>query len=125
MMLKKVMVVDDSRTMRHAIAAALAGVEFTVLEAADGLEGLARIEENPDLAVVLCDVNMPRMNGLDMLSAVKRDPKNADLPIVMLTTEGQPAFIARAKAAGAKGWIVKPFKPEQLLAAVRKLAGAA
>ncbi len=68
---------------------------------------------------------MPRMNGLDMLSSVKRDAKNAELPIVMLTTEGQPAFIARAKAAGAKGWIVKPFKPELLLAAVRKLAGTA
>jgi two-component system chemotaxis response regulator CheY len=122
---RKVMVVDDSRTMRLAIAAALAGAGFELIEAADGLEGLERIEQNPDLAVVLCDVNMPRMNGLDMLSAVKRDAKNAELPIVMLTTEGQPAFIARAKAAGAKGWIVKPFKPELLLAAVRKLAGTA
>lgn len=122
---RKVMVVDDSRTMRLAITTALAGAGFEVIEAADGLEGLERIEQNPDSAVVLCDVNMPRMNGLDMLSSVKRDAKNAELPIVMLTTEGQPAFIARAKAAGAKGWIVKPFKPELLLAAVRKLAGTA
>jgi two-component system chemotaxis response regulator CheY len=124
-MAKKVMVVDDSRTVRLEVGIALTAAGYEVIEAADGVEGASKIEQHRDLAVVLCDVNMPRMNGLDMLSAVKKDPRNADLPVLMLTTEGQPAMIARAKAAGAKGWIVKPFKPELLLSAVRKLAGAA
>lgn len=74
--------------------------------------------------MVICDVNMPRMNGIEMLSFVKQEPKNANLLVLMLTTEGQPALIAQAKAAGAKGWLVKPFKPDLLLATVRKLAGA-
>jgi two-component system chemotaxis response regulator CheY len=75
--------------------------------------------------MVICDVNMPRMDGIQMLSQVREDPKNADLLVLMLTTEGQPGLIARAKAAGARGWIVKPFKPDLLLGAVRKLVGAA
>jgi two-component system chemotaxis response regulator CheY len=74
--------------------------------------------------MVICDVNMPRMNGIDMLSLLKKDPRHADLIVLMLTTEGQPGPIARAKQAGARGWIVKPFETHLLLAAVRKLAGA-
>lgn len=122
---KKVMVIDDSRTVRQQVGIVLTEAGYEVIEAADGLEGAERIALEKDLAMVLCDVNMPRMTGLEMLAAVKRDGKNAGLPVLMLTTEGQPALIARAKQAGAKGWIVKPFKPEMLLAAVRKLAGAA
>src|SRR4051794_13385047 len=72
-----------------------------------------------DIDLALCDVNMPRMNGLDMIAEVQRTgPK---IPILMLTTEGQPSLIKRAREAGAKGWIVKPFKPELLVAAVVKL----
>ena len=74
--------------------------------------------------MVICDVNMPRMNGIEMLSLLKRDGQNSDLLVVMLTTEGQPGLITKAKQAGAKGWIVKPFKPDMLLATVRKLVGA-
>ena len=72
--------------------------------------------------MVLCDVNMPRMGGLEMLELVSAKGMLGALPIVMLTTEGQPALVQRAKAAGAKGWIVKPFKPELLVATIRKLA---
>ena len=121
-MLRKVMVVDDSRTVRQQVGIVLTSAGFEVVEAADGIEGCQRIAEQPDLAMVLCDINMPRMDGLQMLSAVKEGGKNADLPVVMLTTEGQPSLIARAKAAGAKGWLVKPFKPDMLLATVNKLA---
>jgi two-component system chemotaxis response regulator CheY len=69
--------------------------------------------------MIICDVNMPRMNGIEFVEKVG----GQKLPIVMLTTEGRPELIDRAKKAGAKGWMVKPFKPDQLLAVVRKLAG--
>jgi two-component system chemotaxis response regulator CheY len=124
-MAKKVMVVDDSRTVRQQVGAVLREAGYDVIEAADGLEGAEKIAGTPDVALVICDVNMPKMNGIEMLALVKQDPKNANLNVLMLTTEGQPALIQRAKAAGARGWIVKPFKPELLLATVKKLAGAA
>lgn len=119
--MKKVLIVDDSATVREQVRAALGMAEFDVVEANDGTEGAETINRLTDLAAVICDVNMPRMSGLEMLETVKKDPKNITLPIVMLTTEGQHELVQRAKAAGAKGWIVKPFKPELLLAAIRKL----
>jgi len=120
-MAKRVLVVDDSATVRQQVRAALGSGDFLLMEAGDGSEGAEIINQFADLAAVICDVNMPRMNGLDMLETVKKDPKHAALPVVMLTTDGQHELIQRAKAAGAKGWIVKPFKPELLLAAIRKL----
>ena len=76
--------------------------------AVDGIDGLETLRAVTDLALALCDLNMPRMNGLDMIAEVQRTgPK---IPILMLTTEGQPSLIRRAREAGAKGWIVKPFK---------------
>jgi two-component system chemotaxis response regulator CheY len=122
---KRVMVVDDSRTVRQMVGAVLAHAGYDVVEAVDGIDGADKVEQTPDLAMVICDINMPRMNGLDMLDAVKKDGKNALLPVIMLTTEGKPHLISRAKEAGAKGWIVKPFKPELLLSAVKKLVGEA
>jgi len=73
---------------------------------------------------VICDVNMPNMNGLQMLEAVKADPANVALPVFMLTTESKADLLQQAKRCGAKGWIVKPFKPDQLVAAVRKVVGS-
>lgn len=122
-MATKVMVVDDSRTVRQQVGMVLRGAGYDVIEAADGLEGAQKISETPDLALVICDVNMPKMTGLEMLVLVKKDSRNTQLTVLMLTTEGQPALIQRAKAAGARGWIVKPFKPELLLATVKKLTG--
>ncbi|HKY37954.1 MAG TPA: response regulator [Polyangiaceae bacterium] len=117
--------VDDSRTVRQQLEAVLSEAGYEVVQASDGFEGAERIAAIRDLALVICDLNMPTMSGIDMLQLVKQEPRNADLFILMLTTEDQPAMMARAKAAGAKGWIVKPFKPDLLLATVRKLAGAA
>jgi two-component system, chemotaxis family, chemotaxis protein CheY len=123
-MAKKILVVDDSRTVRQQVGAVLTEAGYEVVPASDGVEGAEAIGRTPDLALVICDVNMPNMSGIDMLALVKQDPKNAGLNVLMLTTEGQPEVIARAKAAGARGWIVKPFKPDLLLSAVKKLAGA-
>lgn len=121
-MSKKVLVVDDSATVRQQVGTALRQAGFTVIEAVDGVDGAARIAATADLALVICDVNMPRMNGLEMVESVRTNPAAAAMPIIMLTTEGDPTLVARAKQAGAKGWIVKPFKPELLVAAAKKLA---
>jgi two-component system chemotaxis response regulator CheY len=120
-MSKKVLIIDDSSTVRRQVRAAL-DAEFDILEAADGVEGMQSIDENTDLMAVICDVNMPRMGGLEMLELAKSRGKLAALPVIMLTTEGQPALVQRAKSIGAKGWMVKPFKPELLLATIRKIA---
>jgi two-component system chemotaxis response regulator CheY len=119
---KKILIIDDSATVRQQVRQVLIDASFEVVEAADGIEGLDAIVGRKDLAAVLCDVNMPRMGGLEMLEMLNAKGRPAGLPIVMLTTEGQPALVQKAKAAGAKGWIVKPFKAELLLATVRKLA---
>lgn len=119
---KKILVVDDSSTVRQQVRIALSQAGFTVVEAVDGMDGHSKIQANSDLAMVICDVNMPRMNGLQMLEAVHASGSAAGVPIVMLTSEAQPALIRQAKANGAKGWIVKPFKAEMLVAAVKKLA---
>lgn len=120
-MAKVVLVVDDSRAVRQQVSMALQQAGFDTIEAGDGQEGLTALTCNRNIAMVVCDVNMPNMNGLEMVEAVKGKPENQTLPIVMLTTEGQPALIKRAKEAGAAGWIVKPFNAEQLVAAARKL----
>jgi two-component system, chemotaxis family, chemotaxis protein CheY len=124
-MAKKILVVDDSRTVRQQLEAVLAEAGYEVVQASNGIEGVQAIASTRDIALVICDLNMPTMSGIDMLQVVKQQPSNAGLMVLMLTTEDQPAMMARAKAAGAKGWIVKPFKPDLLLATVRKLAGTA
>lgn len=122
-MSKKILVVDDSATVRQQVGMALTQAGYGVVEAADGVEGLAALDKG-GVSMVICDVNMPRMNGLEMLESLRRDARHATVPVVMLTTEGQPALVDRAKKAGAKGWIVKPFKADLMIAAVSKLVGA-
>jgi two-component system chemotaxis response regulator CheY len=121
--MKKILVVDDSATVRQQVGLALTQAGYAIIEAADGEEGLAVLERG-GISMIICDVNMPRMNGLEMLESVRRDPRHNAVPVVMLTTEGHPALVERAKKAGAKGWIVKPFKAELMIAAVAKLVGA-
>ena len=124
-MAQKILVVDDSVTVRQQVGSALSQAGFEIIEAADGQEGLNKITANPDLLMVITDVNMPHMNGLEMLEKLKANPKHSKLIVFMLTTEGQPELIERAKKAGAKGWIVKPFKAELLVSAAKKLASMA
>ena len=124
-MSKKILVIDDSRTARQQVAAALVDGSYEIVEAADGQEGLVLVAAHPDAALVICDVNMPVLSGLEFLERLRVEQPHSAVPIVMLTTEAELELVARAKAAGARGWIVKPFKPHMLLAAVRKLTGDA
>jgi two-component system, chemotaxis family, chemotaxis protein CheY len=122
-MATKVIVVDDSRSARLQISNALTGAGYSVVEAVDGLDGLSKMSANPDAGLVLCDVNMPNMCGLDMLAAADTAGLRAGRRFLMLTTETHPELMREAMLRGAEGWIVKPFKPERLVAAVQKLAG--
>lgn len=118
--MKKILVVDDSETIRMEVSRALRAAGYMVVEASDGVDGLERLSEHQDLSMVILDVNMPRMSGLDMLERMS-STGTAKVPALMLTTEAQQSMIARAKAAGAKGWIIKPVKMELLVSAVNKL----
>lgn len=118
----KIIVVDDSRTSRTQVIHALANAGFEIVEAIDGKDGLAKIAAHNDAKLVLCDINMPNLNGLEMMDALPQDTRSS-MSFLMLTTEAEPRLVQRAKELGAKGWFVKPFKPELLLAAVKKLAG--
>jgi two-component system chemotaxis response regulator CheY len=120
---KKILVVDDSDTVRQQVRQSLGPAGYDILEAVDGMDGLEKLRSNTDLAAVLCDVNMPRMNGLDMIASAHSE--GLATPILMLTSEGQPSLIRRAKESGARGWIVKPFKVDLLVAAVNKITSAA
>lgn len=119
---RKVIVVDDSQTARTQVSSTLVGAGYQVIEAVDGTDGIAKIQHHDDAALVLCDVNMPNMNGLDMLGSVPAETR-AKMIFLMLTTEADPRLVQRAKAVGARGWIVKPFNPSLLVSAVKKLVG--
>ena len=121
-MTKKILCVDDSITVRQQLNLTLTKGGFVVIEGCDGVDGLEKLAANPDVKLIISDVNMPNMGGLDMLEAIRQKPEFATLPVIMLTTEGAPGLIDRAKKAGAKGWLVKPFTPEQLVQAVNRLA---
>src|ERR1700694_4447789 len=123
-MAKTILVVDDSSTVRRNVSIVLKRAGFAIAEAAEGQEGLAMVDSNRNIDMVICDIKMPIMNGLDMVEKIKSKPENKSLPILMLTTEGQIALIKRAKQAGAVGWIVKPFDAAQLVLTVSHLTGA-
>lgn len=118
------MLIDDSATVRMQASRALSQAGYAILEATDGVDALQKLRAENSVAVIVCDVNMPRMNGIELVEALAKEGGNRP-PILMLTTEGHPQLVQRAKASGAKGWMVKPFKPELLVAAVRKIAGDA
>ena len=119
----KVLVVDDSLMVRQQVGRALTAAGFSVVEATDGVDALQKLAGCPEMHLVVCDVNMPHMSGLEFLERLRAS--GAGVPVVMLTTEGQAELIQRAKALGAKGWIVKPFKPDLLVAAAKKLTAKA
>jgi two-component system, chemotaxis family, chemotaxis protein CheY len=109
-----------SATVRQQVRVALTAAGFDVIEAVDGEDGLLEIRSDAEIIAVICDINMPRKTGLDRLEEIRRGESNAQVAVLMLTSEG-PELIARAKMAGAKGWLVKPFKPHLLVAAMQRL----
>lgn len=121
---KKIIIIDDSTTARQQVRSALAKTDYELVEAVDGNDGLAKIDGNGDAVLVICDVNMPNKTGLEMLTDLQARSR-PHMPIVMLTAEVQPELLQQAKRAGAKGWIVKPFKPDLFASTVRKLVGDA
>jgi two-component system chemotaxis response regulator CheY len=121
--MKTILVVDDSVTVRQQVRIALAHFGYNIIEADDGRSGMVMLQRK-GIALVICDINMRHMNGLEMLEALKGSPRFAMIPVIMLTSERSLELIERAKKAGASGWIVKPFDAAALLAAVGKLIPA-
>ncbi len=117
-----VLTVDDSPSMRQMVQFTLASAGYDVVEACDGEEAL-KIAQARKVNLVLSDVNMPKMDGISLVRALRALPDYRLIPMLLLTTESAPEKKAEGKAAGATGWIVKPFNPETLLATVKKVLG--
>jgi two-component system chemotaxis response regulator CheY len=118
---KTVLTVDDSRTMRDMLHLALSQAGYRVVQAVDGVNGLEVLEgETPD--IIVTDINMPRMDGFTFIEGVRRNSLHRATPILVLTTESDATKKARAREAGATGWIVKPFNPVKLVDALRRVA---
>jgi two-component system chemotaxis response regulator CheY len=119
-MSKTVMVVDDSASVRQVVGLALRGAGYTVIEGVDGQDALSKLK-GQKIHLIISDVNMPIMDGITFVQEVKKMPMYKFTPIIMLTTESQEGKKLQGQAAGAKAWVVKPFQPAQMLAAVSKL----
>ena len=117
-----ILIVDDSTSIRVAIRMALTGAGYTVSEAADGAQGLSKASGSR-FDMIITDLNMPNMDGLTMIRELRKSPDQCGTPIIFLTTESDDSMKQQAKAAGATGWLVKPFVPEQLIKVSRKVLG--
>jgi len=117
-----IMTVDDSASVRQMVTFTLQQEGYEVTEAVDGVDALTKLDGS-GVNMVITDLNMPNMDGIELIRQVRSKPEFKFMPIIMLTTESQPAKKQEGKEAGATGWIVKPFKPEQLLGVVKKVLG--
>jgi two-component system, chemotaxis family, chemotaxis protein CheY len=123
-MAKTILAIDDSTSIRQMVAFTLKSAGYTVIEAADGQEGLEKATIHAhDITLILTDQNMPRMDGLALTKALRGMAQFATTPILMLTTESSDEMKSQGKAAGATGWLVKPFDPHKLLEVVKKVIG--
>lgn len=120
-MAKTILIVDDSSSLRTVVKMGLNRAGYDVIEAGDGAQALARLEAAAKVHLIVCDVNMPNMDGITFVTKVKQLPRHRFVPVIMLTTEGQDVKKEQGRAAGAKAWITKPFNPPVLLDAVSKL----
>ncbi|MEK6532153.1 MAG: response regulator [Deltaproteobacteria bacterium] len=119
-MAKTIMVIDDSTTIRSSVNMILKKSGYDVIEASDGRDALNKLN-GQKVHLTICDVNMPNMDGITFLKSLKLLPDYRFTPVIMLTTESQEAKKEEGRQAGAKAWVVKPFKPEQMLSAIEKL----
>ncbi|MBF0335412.1 MAG: response regulator [Alphaproteobacteria bacterium] len=119
-MSRRILTVDDSKTMRDMLAATLRSDGWDVLQGEDGLHGIEVLGDTP-VDVIITDLNMPKLDGFGFIRRMRQHPVHKATPILMLTTESDPAKKAEGKAAGATGWLVKPFDPAKLLQVVRKV----
>ncbi len=119
-MAKTIMIVDDSASLRQVVAIALKGAGYEVTEACDGKDALGKLN-GQKIHLIISDVNMPNMDGITLVQELKKLPSYKFTPVIMLTTEAGEDKKSAGQAAGAKAWVVKPFKPEQMLTAVAKL----
>jgi two-component system, chemotaxis family, chemotaxis protein CheY len=120
--MKTILSVDDSASMRQMVAFTLESAGYRIVQAEDGEAALAKVAQaRPDM--VITDLNMPKLDGIGLIKRLRADPKMAGLPIVMLTTESEESKKQAGKAAGATGWIVKPFEQAKMIAVVQKLIG--
>ncbi len=119
-MTAQVLVVDDSLVIRQMVSRMLTGAGFSVVAAKDGVDALEKLGQMGETALVVCDVNMPNMSGMELLEELRIARKNT-VPFVMLTTEAEAAMAARAKSMGANGWLIKPVNADVLLSTARKL----
>lgn len=119
-MAKTILIVDDSASLRQVVNIALSGAGYDVVEACDGVDALSKLDGRK-FHLIISDVNMPNMDGITLVHEVKKKPDYKFTPIIMLTTESQEDKKAQGQAAGARAWVVKPFQPAQMLAAVSKL----
>lgn len=119
---KKILAVDDSISIRKSISFVLSQEGYEVIEAVDGVDGLAKAKEDK-FNLVITDINMPNMDGIEMIKQIRQTEGYKFTPIIALTTENQDSKMQEGKAAGATGWIVKPFTSEKLLAIVKKIIG--
>ena len=117
---KTIMVVDDSASMRNVLGIALRGAGYDVLQSIDGVDALAKLK-GQKVNLIITDVNMPNMDGISFLKAVKQMPACKFTPVIMLTTVSSEDSKAEGRAAGAKAWVSNPFQPEQLVDAVKRL----
>ena len=121
-MAKLIMTADDSASVRQMVSFTLKQNGYDVVEAVDGKDALAKLSSQK-VDMLITDLNMPNVDGLGLIRGVRAGALNKFIPIIMLTTESQDGKKSEGKAAGATGWIVKPFKPEQLIAVIKKVLG--
>lgn len=119
-MAKRIMTADDSPSMRQMVSFTLKEAGYEVQEACDGQDALAKLKQST-VDMLITDLNMPKMDGLELIRQVRSLPEYKFIPVVMLTTESEGAQKQEGKAAGATGWLVKPFNPPQLIAVVKKV----
>jgi len=121
-MAKRILTADDSASVRQMVSFTIKNAGYEVVEAVDGKDALSKLNGNP-VHMVITDLNMPNLDGIGLVKSIRANPAYKFIPIILLTTESQESKKIEGKAAGATGWIVKPFKPEQLIAVIKKVLG--